>query len=128
MVHTPGSEEVELSCVSPPVKATAAAAIMTATSAHSSLCDVVFGTNNSCDSGFSYDEWASTIEVVNGRMPGLKHGVRYLSYQVCGHGLIQFTVDTVSTTCGIYICAVRYWAAYEACEASGDDIEGLHML
>ncbi|CAM9532082.1 unnamed protein product, partial [Ectocarpus sp. 12 AP-2014] len=81
VVHTPGSEEVELSCVSPPVTATTAAEILEATSAYSSLCDVGLGTRNSSDSGFSYEEWASTIEVVNGRMPGLKHGVRYLSYQ-----------------------------------------------
>lgn len=72
VVHTPGSEETELTCVSPAITATSAAAILAAAS----------GGDNGTYGFFDDEEWASTIEVVNGRMPGLTHVVRYLSYQV----------------------------------------------
>lgn len=82
MVHTPGSEETELTCVSPPITAIAATATMVASS--SSSAGVALAGSNVTFTGFSYEEWASTVEVVNGRMPGLAHSVGYLSYQVRG--------------------------------------------
>lgn len=42
------------------------------------------GGDNGTYGFFVNEEWASTIEVVNGRMPGLTHAVGYLSYQVRG--------------------------------------------
>lgn len=75
VVHTPGSEETELTCVSPPITATAATATMAS-------AGVTFTGSNVTSRGFPYEEWTSTVEVVNGRMPGLAHSVRYLSYQV----------------------------------------------
>lgn len=78
MTHTPGSEETELSCVSPPITAAAAAAILVASSSSASALEE----NNATCAELSYKEWASTVEVVNGGLPGLAHSVRYLSYQV----------------------------------------------
>lgn len=81
VVHTPGSEETELTCVSPPIAATAATATMAASS---SSAAVALAGSNITGRGFPYEDWASTVEVVNGRMPGLTHSVRYMSYQVRG--------------------------------------------
>lgn len=81
VVHTPGSEETELTCVSPPITTTAATAIMLASS---SSAEEAFAGSNFTSRGFPYEEWASTVEVVKGRMPGLTHSVGYLSYQVRG--------------------------------------------
>lgn len=75
VTHTPGSEETEITCVSPPITADTAVAV-DAAAAMTTASD-----NNSSTGGY-YEEWTSTIEVVNGRLPGLKHGVPYLSYQV----------------------------------------------
>lgn len=89
VVHTPGNEETELTCISPAITAIGAAAMSAAAS----------GGENGTYGFFLSEEWASTIEVVNGRMPGLTHAVRYLSYQVrrapghvlkvCSHGNIH---------------------------------------
>ncbi|CAM9433410.1 unnamed protein product, partial [Hapterophycus canaliculatus] len=67
---TPGREETELTCVSPPITAAAATSILAAAS-----------DANMSSQSYSYGEWESTIAVINGRMPGLTHDVGYLSYQ-----------------------------------------------
>lgn len=79
VVHTPGTEETELTCVSPPITATAATATMVGSS---SSADVALAGSNVTSREFRYEAWTSTVEVVNGRMQGLAHSVGYLSYQV----------------------------------------------
>ncbi len=81
VIHTPGSEETELTCVSPPITAAAAAAILVAASSSAASA---LGENNVTYAELSYEEWTSTVEVVNGGLPGLAHSARYLSYQVQG--------------------------------------------
>ncbi|CAM9514142.1 unnamed protein product, partial [Laminaria digitata] len=77
VVHTPGSEETELTCISPPATSATTAAIADAAAAATT---VEASGDNSTSASF-YKEWSSTVEVVNGKMPGLRHGVEYLSYQ-----------------------------------------------
>ena len=79
VVHTPGNEETELTCVSPPATLATVAAI---TESAAAATAVVQSTGDNSTSASYYEEWPSTIEVVNGKMPGLRHGVEYLSYQV----------------------------------------------
>ena len=78
VVHTPGREEAELTCLSPAATVSTMAAIADAAAA----ATAVEVSGDSSTSASYYEEWSSTIEVVNGKMLGLRHGVKYLSYQV----------------------------------------------
>lgn len=91
VVHTPGKEETELTCVSPPAAAAAAAAIADA-SAEAAAATTVEASGGNSTSASHYKERGSTVEVVNGKMSGLRHAVVYLSYQVrrgCYHGIVD---------------------------------------
>lgn len=97
--HAHRKEETELSCVSPPVTAATAASILSA------ALD-----GNVSSPSYSYGEWASTIEVANGRMPGLTHGVGYLSYQVRRGTILrhEYTCDAVVSQDEYYVFGARY--------------------
>lgn len=71
--HTKGKEEVEVSCVLPPMSSSAPPPSWTQTFLETST--------PLSGEGFHHEGAASAVEVMNGRMPGLKHVVPYLSYQ-----------------------------------------------
>ncbi|CAM9683580.1 unnamed protein product, partial [Pylaiella littoralis] len=103
VVHTPGNEETELTCISPAITAIGAAAMSAAAS----------GGENGTYGFFLSEEWASTIEVVNGRMPGLTHAVRYLSYQAPPPPIEKPLVSNVAA-CSIDVSwepPTDYWQA-----------------